>query len=84
MSLTRVVAELKRISQPCSSGAAIAQVGAISANNDTEIGNLLADAMLKVGAEGVVTVEEGKTFTTELEHVDGMTIAQAIQDRRPV
>jgi chaperonin GroEL len=50
----------------------IAQVGAISANNDAEIGNLLADAMMKVGAEGVVTVEEGKSATTELEHVDGM------------
>ncbi|MBL8755662.1 MAG: chaperonin GroEL [Planctomycetes bacterium] len=50
----------------------IAQVGAISANNDMEIGNLLADAMLKVGKEGVVTVEEGKSFKTELEHVDGM------------
>jgi chaperonin GroEL len=50
----------------------IAQVGAISANNDTEIGNMLADAMMKVGAEGVVTVEEGKSFETELEHVDGM------------
>jgi chaperonin GroEL len=50
----------------------IAQVASISANNDAEIGNLLADAMLKVGAEGVVTVEEGKSATTELEHVDGM------------
>ncbi len=50
----------------------IAQVGAISANNDMEIGNMLADAMLKVGAEGVVTVEEGKSAVTELEHVDGM------------
>ena len=50
----------------------IAQVGAISANNDTEIGNMLAEAMMKVGAEGVVTVEEGKSFETELEHVDGM------------
>ena len=50
----------------------IAQIGAISANNDTEIGNMLADAMMKVGAEGVVTVEEGKSFETELEHVDGM------------
>ena len=54
------------------SRAQIAQVGAISANNDTEIGDMLADAMLKVGAEGVVTVEEGKSFDTELEHVDGM------------
>jgi chaperonin GroEL len=50
----------------------IAQVGAISANNDAAIGNQLADAMLKVGKEGVVTVEEGKSATTELEHVDGM------------
>ena len=50
----------------------IAQVGAISANNDMAIGNLLADAMMKVGKEGVVTVEEGKSATTELEHVDGM------------
>ncbi len=50
----------------------IANVGAISANNDKEIGNLLADAMLKVGQEGVVTVEEGKSFETELEHTGGM------------
>jgi len=50
----------------------IAQVASISANNDTEIGNQLADAMIKVGAEGVVTVEEGKSAVTELEHVDGM------------
>ena len=50
----------------------IAQVGAISANNDVEIGEMLAEAMTLVGAEGVVTVEEGKSFTTELEHVDGM------------
>ena len=54
------------------SRAQIAQVGTISANNDPEIGNLLADAMMKVGTEGVVTVEEGKSFETELEHVDGM------------
>jgi chaperonin GroEL len=50
----------------------IAQVGAISANNDREIGNMLADAMMKVGNEGVITVEEGKSVETELEHVDGM------------
>jgi chaperonin GroEL len=50
----------------------IAQVGSISANNDKEIGDLLADAMIKVGREGVVTVEEGKSFTTELEHTGGM------------
>src|SRR5262245_40712582 len=50
----------------------IAQVASISANNDKEIGELLADAMIKVGREGVVTVEEGKSFTTELEHTGGM------------
>ena len=50
----------------------ISQVGTISANNDHEIGNMLAEAMLKVGAEGVVTVEEGKSFETELEHTGGM------------
>ena len=50
----------------------IAQVGSISANNDREIGEMLAEAMIKVGPEGVVTVEEGKSANTELEHVDGM------------
>ena len=50
----------------------IAQVGAISANNDRDIGEMLADAMLKVGVEGVVTVEEGKSAETELEHTGGM------------
>ena len=50
----------------------IAQVGAISANNDQEIGDMLAEAMMKVGAEGVVTVEEGKSAETELEHTGGM------------
>ena len=50
----------------------IAQVGAISANNDQEIGDLLADAMEKVGKDGVITVEEGKTTETTLEFVEGM------------
>ena len=69
-----VVAELATMSKKINAKSRdeIAQVGSISANNDTEIGNMLADAMLKVGQEGVVTVEEGKSSTTELEHVDGM------------
>jgi chaperonin GroEL len=50
----------------------VAHVGAISANNDREIGNMLAEALYKVGRDGVITVEEGKTSTTEVEYVDGM------------
>ena len=50
----------------------IAQVGSISANSDVTIGNIIADAMQKVGKDGVITVEESKTMTTELETVDGM------------
>src|SRR6516164_2147619 len=50
----------------------IAQVGSISANSDSTIGNIIADAMKKVGKDGVITVEESKTMTTELQTVDGM------------
>ncbi|HLQ38284.1 MAG TPA: chaperonin GroEL, partial [Planctomycetota bacterium] len=73
-AVVAVVAELHDMAKQidAKSRSEIAQVGTISANNDAEIGNLLADAMLKVGQEGVVTVEEGKSATTELEHVDGM------------
>ena len=60
------------MAKPVSSKDEIAQVGAISANNDHEIGNLLADAMEKVGKDGVITVEEGKTTETTLEFVEGM------------
>jgi chaperonin GroEL len=67
-----VVAELKKISRPCSDKAEIAQVGTISANGDTTIGKLLAEAMEKVGKEGVITVEENKSTTTELDVVEGM------------
>ncbi|HJT34983.1 MAG TPA: chaperonin GroEL [Pirellulales bacterium] len=66
------VEHLKSMAKPVSSKAEIAQVGAISANNDTEIGNLLADAMEKVGKDGVITVEEGKATETTLELVEGM------------
>src|SRR5512134_3421358 len=67
-----VVAELKKLSVPSAGKKEIAQVGSISANNDREIGNLIADAMEKVGKDGVITVEEAKGLETTLETVDGM------------
>ncbi len=67
-----LVAELKAISVPTSGKKDIAQVGTISANSDTEIGKLIAEAMEKVGKEGVITVEEAKGLETTLETVDGM------------
>src|ERR1700722_6443397 len=66
------VAELAKMSKPVSKKEEIAQVGTISANNDPEIGNMLADAVERVGRDGVITVEEGKTATTILEFVEGM------------
>src|SRR3989440_5501103 len=63
--------EVKKLSKPVS-GDMIAQVGTISANSDSTIGNIIADAMKKVGKDGVITVEESKTMTTELQTVDGM------------
>jgi chaperonin GroEL len=67
-----VVEELKKISRPCSSSKEVAQVGSISANLDTEVGKIIADAMEKVGKEGVITVEDGKSLQNELELVEGM------------
>jgi chaperonin GroEL len=67
-----VVAELKKHSKPTKGTQEIAQVGTISANGDAEIGKILADAMEKVGKEGVITVEEAKSMETELEVVEGM------------
>ncbi|TLY64498.1 MAG: chaperonin GroEL [Gammaproteobacteria bacterium] len=64
--------ELKRLSKPCKDPKAIAQVGTISANSDESIGKTIADAMEKVGKEGVITVEEGQGLENELEVVDGM------------
>lgn len=66
------VAEIKAISTPCTDSKAIAQVGSISANSDTTIGDLIAQAMDKVGKEGVITVEEGSGFEDTLEVVEGM------------
>jgi chaperonin GroEL len=66
------VAELKLLSQPCADTKAIAQVGTISANSDDEIGQIIANAMDKVGKEGVITVEEGQGLANELAVVEGM------------
>jgi chaperonin GroEL len=71
-AVAAVVAELKKISVPTSGKKEIAQIGAISANNDAEIGNLIAEAMEKVGKDGVITVEEAKGLETTLDTVDGM------------
>jgi len=67
-----VVDELKKISKPTKDQTEIAQVGTISANNDSTIGNIIAEAMNKVGKEGVITVEEAKSMETTLEVVEGM------------
>jgi chaperonin GroEL len=64
--------ELKKISKPCTTSKEIAQVGSISANADADIGKIIADAMDKVGKEGVITVEDGKGLNNELEVVEGM------------
>ena len=64
--------ELKKLSKPCKDAKAIAQVGTISANSDESIGKTIADAMAKVGKEGVITVEEGQGLENELEVVEGM------------
>jgi chaperonin GroEL len=72
LAIEAVVAELKKNSKNVTSNEEIAQVGTISANGDAEIGRFLADAMKKVGNEGVITVEEAKSLETELEVVEGM------------
>jgi len=71
-AVVEVVAELEKLSVPTKGKTEIAQVGTISANNDREIGDLIADAMEKVGKDGVITVEEAKGLETTLETVDGM------------
>jgi chaperonin GroEL len=67
-----MVDELKKLSKPCKDDKAVAQVGSISANSDTEIGEIISEAMQKVGKEGVITVEEGSSINNELEVVEGM------------
>ena len=67
-----LVAQLKTLSKPCSTSKEIAQVGSISANSDADIGEIIANAMEKVGKEGVITVEDGKSLSNELDVVEGM------------
>ena len=67
-----LVKQLEKLSQPCDDDKSISQVGTISANADTEIGTIIADAMGKVGKEGVITVEEGSGLENDLEVVEGM------------
>jgi len=67
-----VVEEIKKMSKPCHDRSEIAQIGTISANNDSAIGDLIAEAMEKVGKDGVITVEEAKTMATSLDVVEGM------------
>src|SRR5437588_7408096 len=71
-AVVAVVEELKKISKPCTTTKEIAQVGAISANADFDIGKIISDAMDKVGKEGVITVEDGKSLENELDLVEGM------------
>jgi chaperonin GroEL len=71
-AVTSAVEELRKLSKPCKDSKAIAQVGTISANSDESIGKTIADAMEKVGKEGVITVEEGSGLDNELEVVEGM------------
>jgi chaperonin GroEL len=71
-AVVAATAELKAISKPTADDKAIAQVGTISANSDESIGNIIADAMKKVGKEGVITVEEGSGLDNELDVVEGM------------
>src|SRR5690606_35380373 len=66
------VEELQKLSKPCTTSKEIAQVGSISANSDQSIGQIIADAMDKVGKEGVITVEDGKSLENELDVVEGM------------
>ena len=71
-AVTAAVEELKSMSSPCNDDKAIAQVGTISANSDSSVGSIIAEAMQKVGKEGVITVEDGSGFENELDVVEGM------------
>ena len=71
-AVAAAVEELKKMSSPCDDDKAIAQVGTISANSDKSVGDIIAEAMKKVGKEGVITVEDGRGFENELDVVEGM------------
>ena len=72
LAVEAIVNELKKMSKPVKSSKEIAQVGACAANQDTQIGDIIAEAMDKVGKDGVITVEEGKSLDTNVELVEGM------------
>ncbi|XP_036348833.2 60 kDa heat shock protein, mitochondrial-like, partial [Ochotona princeps] len=72
LAVDAVISELKKQSQPVTTPEEIAQVATISANGDKEIGNIISDAMKKVGRKGVITVKDGKTLNAELEIIEGM------------
>jgi len=71
-AVVAAVTEIESMAQPCSDSKAIAQVGSVSANSDTQVGDIIAEAMEKVGKEGVITVEEGSGLENELDVVEGM------------
>ncbi len=71
-AVSAAVKEIEGLAQPCSDSKAIAQVGSVSANSDTQVGEIIAEAMDKVGKEGVITVEEGSGLENELDVVEGM------------
>ena len=71
-AVSAAVAEVEKMATPCADGKAIAQVGSISANSDVQVGDIIAEAMDKVGKEGVITVEEGNALENELDVVEGM------------
>jgi len=71
-AVAAIIEELRKISRPCRSNREISQVGAISANSDTAVGDIIALAMEKVGKEGAITIEDGKSLQNELEMVEGM------------
>lgn len=71
-AVSGIVQELEKISRPCTTGREIAQVASLSANSDTSIGDIIAQAMERVGKDGVITVEDGKSLDNELEVVEGM------------
>ena len=71
-AVTKAVESIQSMSEPCADSTAIAQVGTISANSDGEVGDIIAEAMEKVGKEGVITVEEASGIENELEVVEGM------------
>ena len=73
-AVAAAITELKKLSKPTTTNKEIAQVGAISANSDEEIGQIISEAMDKVGKEGVITVEDGKSLKNELEVVEGMPV----------